>query len=157
MAKSKLARTMESARNRVKKLKDEAEKKTRHFVTAGETLAVASAFGYANGRYVDEEGNRGLKVGPMPLDALTGAAFHVLAFVNAESRYYEDWQALGNGALSSFAVTAMIGLGEQHRQEAVLEAPTEVSGTRRVHSGSRRMSAREVLETARARRRARAM
>ena len=107
----KLLKREKSSRARLRKVREEARGPIRTIVHSVETVGAGFGFGFING-YWD-----GAEILGAPVDLVSGFGLHVLGFV-MDDDMSPHLHALGNGALTSFAVTFGQGAGVEAAERA---------------------------------------
>lgn len=114
----KLEKKLERQQKSMKRSREAAAAPVRTIIHGVETISTAFGFGYANGYY------NGVEILGAPVDLLSGFGFHLLGFV-MDDDLSPHLHAVGNGALSSFAVTFGQGAGDEARQRSLTGARAE--------------------------------
>ena len=113
-AVEEMKRQLDNARNRVAKVKAEANEAVEIVVSAAEVSGTAFGLGIVNGRWGSPE-----LVG-VPVDAGVGIAAHVLAFMDIAPAHLHN---VGNGGLGSYFSALGVGVGQKMAREARQPAP----------------------------------
>jgi len=119
-AAERIARAANAAHARLSSIKDKAEEHAAHAIQTVEVAGIATAAGYARGRYGVT------KILNVPVEGLAAAALHVTGYWGAFGKYREHAHNLGDGLL---AVVGSVW-GAQKGQEAAqaASAPPPTSG-----------------------------
>ena len=104
-----MKRQLDSARNRIAKVKEEASEAVEIVVSAAEVSGTAFGLGIVNGRWGSPE------VLGVPVDAGVGIAAHVLAFMEIAPDHLHN---VGNGGLGSYFSALGVGVGQKMAREA---------------------------------------
>lgn len=102
---------VQRAAGRVRSMREKADKLMGAVIQTGEVVGTSFAMGYVRGRYKE------VKLVGVPLELVVGGAAHVTAMF-AGSRYADDLQNVGDGALASYVVALGAKIGDDHRQKA---------------------------------------
>lgn len=147
--------------NRVKKVRKEAESVAETVVQTMEIGITAFGMGMVNGRFVNDEGERGIQVLGVPIDLGGAVVLHGLGFFmpsGGKRSWAKDLHNLGDGMLASYLTVTGIGLGDKMRRESARAQNTEsalpedtTSGRHfpRNHVAGRGLSAAELRNLAR--------
>lgn len=113
----RLRRRAESANSRLRNVKEKAEKATDAIVSALAINASSFAFGLVNGRWMDEDGERGVKIFGVPLELASGITLHLIGFA-AGDMYANRLHDFGNGALAAYTTTMGVMIGDKMRMKS---------------------------------------
>ena len=105
-----MERKLSAARNRVAKVKAEAEEAAMTVVAAAEVGGTAFALGVVNGRYGSPE------ILGIPADLGIGIAAHILGFMTDEGG--DHIHNIANGALASYLSSLGTGIGQKMLSES---------------------------------------
>lgn len=120
-----LKNQLERAKNSAKGMRKKAEATMGTVVYMGETTATAFGFAYARARMGDNEGR--LQIQGVDVDLLAGIALHGTGLLLSD-KWAPHAAAVGNGALSCYAVNKGTELGLKARSKA----KTGTSGRRQI-------------------------
>lgn len=151
---AKMRKRAEGALTRLKGMKEKAADAAGRVVQTMTIGGVSFGFGVVHGRFVDEQGNRGIEFVGIPLELFVGGVSHLLGFVGG-MKYADHLHNLGNGAIASYATMAGVGVGERMRLREAQQEGGDVpatSGARRRVSAPRSTSTDDLLNIARGQR-----
>jgi len=123
----KVLTAAERAKARVAKMQAKAAETMGIALGAMEVSGTAFGFGYARGRFADEQG--AFEIMGIPPDLLAGVALHGLGFLGGFGRYSEHAHHMANGALASYLTTQGVKFGVEGRS-APLSRPVVGAGAR---------------------------
>lgn len=117
----KLRRRYQSVQSRLTRVRENMDEQMGHLMQTTEVSLASFGMGLVNGRFVNEDGSRGVEVLGVPLDLGAGIGLHAAAFLGVSRQYGEHLHNLADGALAAYLTTTGMGVGDRMRKQAAQE------------------------------------